>query len=323
MNTLVLKRAWIGQELLVLVLFLVALCAPLRGQGKALDLTGYIDENGAITVQRHGDTVDPYFALQALLLAQTHGLDTAAPAAAWFDWLATRYQARQLLDRHCKNEAGWWPCKSADADDASLALWLAFLKTRHPGPLKSARVAALTQLARRDLEALRDRRTGLYRVSPRLPHSLFMDNLEVWSVQARPSLARAIQSTFWDPQLQIYRVSTQSAHPHPMAVFYPDATAQIYPLLMKFPHIPGGPAAFYSAWMAQHRRSWLAQMHTDFAWGLIALLAWEQGDLETVACWQQQALPLRHGLHWTVTDEVVFQILPSPPLSLTTLQDCT
>lgn len=305
------------------MLLVLAACMPALGRSKALDLSGYIDGHGAISVQQHGDTVDPYFALQALLLAHAHGLDTAVPAAAWFDWLSARYQSSARLDRYCKNEAGWWSCKSADADDASLALWLGFLKTRHLGPLQAARVAALAQRARRDLQALRDRKTGLYRVSKRLPHSLFMDNLEVWSVLASPPLARAIQATFWDPQLQIYRVSTQTAHPHPMAVFYPDATAQLYPLLVKFPHLPAGAAVFYRQWMAQHRRPWLAQMHTDFAWGLIALLAWEQGDLETMACWQQQAQPLRHGAHWTVTDEVVFQILPPPPLSPSTPEDCT
>jgi len=39
--------------------------------GPPLDLRGYMDSSGAITVHHNGQSVDPYFALQALLLA--HG----------------------------------------------------------------------------------------------------------------------------------------------------------------------------------------------------------------------------------------------------------
>lgn len=300
----------------------LACCSPALGS-KTLDLTGYIDETGAITVQRNGDTVDPYFALQALLLADAHGLDTSAPASGWLNWLAPRYEASSRLDRYCKRQSQWWSCKSADADDASLALWLAFLQARPSGAGNTVRISALKQQARQDLQALQDRRTGLYRVSKKIPHNLFMDNLEVWSVQPSKRLERAIQRAFWDGHLQIFRVSTQPDHPYPMAVFYPDATAQLYPLLMKFPHIPGGKPAFYKQWMAKYRQLWLGQMPTDFAWGLVALAAWEQGDFETVLCWQARALPLRHGLHWTVTDEVVFQIISSPLPSSTSTEDCT
>lgn len=300
----------------------LACCSAALGS-KTLDLTGYIDETGAITVQRNGDTVDPYFALQALRLAKAHGLDTSAPASDWFHWLAPRYEASSRLDRYCKRQSQWWSCKSADADDASLALWLAFLQAHPPGSGNTVRISALKQQARRNLQALQDRRTGLYRVSKQVPHSLFMDNLEVWSVQPSARLTRAIQGAFWDGHLQIFRVSTQPDHPHPMAVFYPDAAAQLYPLLMKFPFIPGGAPAFYKHWMARHRHTWLNQMPTDFAWGLVALAAWEQGDFETVRCWQERAAPLRHGLHWTVTDEVVFQITSPPFPSQPSPEDCT
>ena len=56
----------------------------------ALDLTGYAEADGAITIQHKGDTIDPYFALQALLLAKEHGLDTSRVAARWADWLVQR-----------------------------------------------------------------------------------------------------------------------------------------------------------------------------------------------------------------------------------------
>lgn len=318
--------SWQRQLMLQVLALCLAWCSPALSSGKALDLTGYTDETGAITVQRHGETVDPYFALQALLLAKAHGLDTSAVATDWLNWLATRYEASARLDRHCKRNSTWWSCKSADADDASLALWLAFLQTQAPVAQQTARISTLKQQARRSLQALQDRRTGLYRVSAQIPHSLFMDNLEVWSVRPTPRLTRAIFHTFWDAQLQIFKVTTQTDHPHPMAVFYPDAAAQLYPLLVKFPRIPGGAPALYKRWIARHRHTWLSQMPTDFAWGLLALVAWEQGDSETVHCWQERAAPLRHGLHWTVTDEVVFQIVApfsSSPSSPTSQEDCT
>jgi hypothetical protein len=301
----------------------LALGAPSVGHSKALDLRGYIDSTGAITVQHGGDTVDPYFALQALLLARAHGLDIAQQAPEWTRWLATHYVATGQLGRYCKTRLGWAQCKPADGEDASLALWLKFLKSVPAKQLKTTQLPALKKRANQDLRALYDPSTGVYRVSHDIPYSLFMDNLEVWSAQPSPGLARAIQHTFWDETLQVYRITTQTEHPHPMAVFYPDATAQLYPLLLKFPGIPGGASAFYRQWITQHRHRWLSQMASDFPWGVIALTAWEQGDLQTVQCWQQHAMPLRHSLHWTVTDEVVAQILPPPPDGSLLQKDCT
>lgn len=296
---------------------------PASGHSKALDLTGYMDDTGAITVQHRGDTVDPYFALQALLLAHAHGLQISEQAPRWSNWLATHYLATGQLGRYCQTRLGWAQCKPADADDASLALWLSFLNTVPPRQLKTARLSVLKNRAAKALQALRDPKTGLYRVSRDIPHSLFMDNLEIWSTQPTAALARAIQTAFWDEALQVYRVTTQTAHPHPMAVFYPDAVAQMYPLLLKFPGIAGGVQASYRHWMVQHRHRWLSQMASDFPWGLMALVALEQGDLHTVQCWQQQALPLRHSAHWTVTDEVIAQILPPLPETPLPLKDCT
>ena len=298
----------------------LALCSLGSSGGQRLELSGYLDAHGAISVQHQGDLVDPYFALQALLLADAHGLDTADPAAAWLRWLTPHYLATGRLDRHCRQDRQWHACQRADADDASLALWLRFLHTvAEPGP----QVRPSAMRARRSLQALRDRHTGLYQVSPQLPVHLLMDNLEVWSALPSPQLAQAIQHHFWDPERQIYRVSTQANHPHPQNNFYPDATAQLYPLSVQFPLVPGGAAAHYRQWMARYRSAWLSQMDTDFAWGLIALMAWTHRDLETVRCWQQKALHLRHGQHWTITDEVVFQIVPLLPRSLSTQEICT
>ena len=304
-------------------MLLLGMCTATVSFSKMLDLTGYQDDTGAITVQRGGDTVDPYFSLQALVLANAHGLDISAQASPWSQWLTKQYRTTGQLHRFCKQDHQWVACKPADAEDASLALWLTFLNTVPTQKLQTPQLPRLQKRVRTALQELRDPQSGLYKVSRQIPHSLFMDNLEVWSAAPTRRHALAIQRVFWDADLEIYRVSTQADHPHPMAVFYPDAAAQLYPLLMKFPSIPSGASAFYKQWMAKHRRQWLSLMRTDFPWGLIALVAWEQGDLPTVICWQLHALPLRHGMHWTVTDEVIAQILPPQPESPMTPEDCT
>lgn len=287
-----------------------------HAQSQALNLRGYTDASGAITVQHLGDTVDPYFALQALGLAQTHGLDISSYALPWARWVVQRYQEAGHIGRYCQSlqhkAPTWRWCKPPDADDSTLALWLQFLH-RLPNSVRAQLpIDALQARATQDLRRLHDPDTGLYHVSPHIRYSLFMDNLEVWSAWPSTSFALAIQSKFWDSKLQIYRVSTQAAHPHPGKHFYPDATAQIFPLLVDFPHVPGGAASHYTRWMQLHRSQWLAQSGREFPWGLIALVAWRQGDMSSVRCWQQRALPHRHSALWTITDEVVAQILPSP-----------
>ena len=292
-----------------------------QAQPQVLDLRGYTDATGAITVQYQGDTVDPYFALQALGVAQSHGLDISPYALAWARWLAQRYQEAGHIGRYCQSGVKplttWRWCKPPDADDSSLALWLQFLHRLPSSVRDQLPIDTLQARAAQDLRQLNNPATGLYHVSPHIRHSLFMDNLEVWSAWPSPSLARAIQRTFWDPALQLYRVSTQASHPHPDTHFYPDATAQIYPLLWDFPLASGNAQAHYTRWMKQHRARWLAQSGHEFPWGLVALVAWRQGDWPSVRCWQQRALPHRHSALWTVTDEVIAQILPRPPMTPT------
>ncbi|OZB44957.1 MAG: hypothetical protein B7X46_06390 [Thiomonas sp. 15-66-11] len=283
-----------------------------------LDLSGYAGDSGAISIQFHGDTVDPYFALQALLLAQQNGLSIAAYSTKWANWLLARQKPDATFDRFCRNGPVWAPCKTADADDSLLALWLKFLRTmpaelkRNPAWRHSEKVSQLA------LSRLVDPSRGIYLVSPVYQHGLFMDNLEVWSGKpnraaaenaAHPSLAESIDKTFWDSKTKRFLVSTQPGQEQVKPAFYPDAVAQIYPLLENYPLIPGGAHAWYAQWIKQYRGLWLRQVHTDFAWGLVALVAWKQGDVGSARCWLRTTLPFRHTAHWTVTDEVVVQIL--------------
>ena len=65
----------------------------------------------------------------------------------------------------------------------------------------------------------------------------------------------------------------------------------------------------YRDWMRQHRASWLSQSKTDFAWGLVAIVALKARDFETAGCWLRYTAGARGSAHWIVTDEVVHQIL--------------
>jgi hypothetical protein len=275
-----------------------------------LDLGRYADADGAISVQHAGHTIDPYFALQALVLAHESGLDIRTHARPWARWLLARQKPDATFDRFCRRGPVWGPCKTADADDALLALWMRFLDLpgnvdpRDPAWDRS-RAASAATLAR-----LFERRRGIYLVSPVFQHGLFIDNLEVWHATRRPSaLATSIYRAFWSPAAGRFLVSTQAEQAHAAPRFYPDAVAQIFPIVVNFPELPGAARDYYAAWMRRHRGEWLAQVRADFAWGLIALAAWRQGDRVSAGCWLREVAPHRHGDHWTVTDEAVLQVL--------------
>lgn len=304
-----------------LVLALLSSCTI--GLARRLDLSGYTDVSGAISVQYQGSTVDPYFALQALWLAQSQGMDISTHAGPWARWMAHAYTHTGQLGRYCRIHTLWQWCKAADADDASLALWLYFLHRLPAGELDRLQVSRLQTQARKDLADLKNPEIGVYKVSAQHSNSLFMDNLEIWATDPDTDLARAISAVFWDPVHQRFHVSTQEGQAHASHNFYPDAAAQIYPLVVGFADVPGGTHAYYRQWMRAHRAQWLKLAGKDFPWGLIAWVAWQQGDDMTVRCWQQAAFPFRHSYFWTVTDEVVAQILPPPTSPFPDKKDCT
>lgn len=315
---------------LALMLALAGMHAPACAQPGAerpapgrLDLTGFAQADGAITTLRGGDIADPYFAVQALLLAAENGLDARADTLRWLAWLAPRQKPDGTFDRYCRAGAGWHACKHADADDALLALWMKLVRSAGP----DAPPAALATLPRgeRALARLYDQSRGVYLVSPRFPHGLFMDNLEVWSyhagrrdpagrAQAR-RLRRAIHDVFWQPADRRFLVSTQPEQVSAPPAFYPDAVAQIFPLLFGYPALPAPARDYYRAWMQAHRATWLDQAPYDFAWGVLALIALRQHDLESARCWLRETAHLRHSSHWTVSDEVARQILEARGLA--------
>ncbi|MGB4115495.1 MAG: hypothetical protein WBK51_02995 [Polaromonas sp.] len=296
-----------------------------------LDLQGYADANGAIAILNAGDTTDPYFALQALLLAHDNGLDITVPATKFANWLVSRQKPDGTFDRFCLSATkAWVSCKTADADDSLLALWMRLLETMPEQLAKNPVWQGSHAVSKKSLDYLFQPSRGIYMVSPVYLHGLFMDNLEVWSLkahskQSKPAevdkLAQGIHNTFWQPVNKSFLVSTQLEQRTQKPLFYPDHVAQIFPLLVDFPILPQNAKQYYKNWMQMHRAEWLRQGDADYPWGLLAVLAVRQGDEPSARCWLRETSGMRHSRRWAVTDEAAYQILASrriTPASKTT-----
>ena len=286
-----------------------------------LELQRYLDETGAITILNAGDTADPYFALQALLLAHENGMDISVPAVKFADWLVTHQKPDGTFDRFCKSAAKKWvSCKTADADDSLLALWMRLMDTMPEKMDTNPAWAKSYVISKKALDNLYQPSRGVYMVSPVYLHGLFMDNLEVWSHKAHAKklkpgeldkLAQDIYKTFWQPVNKQFLVSTQLEQQTQKPLFYPDHVAQVFPLLVGFPILPQSASTHYKNWMRLHRTEWLKQGVTDYPWGLLAVLALRQGDEPSARCWLRETSGMRHSDRWAVTDEVAFLILGS------------
>jgi len=287
-------------------------------QAARLDLGNYMDPTGAITVLHKGPSSDPYFALQALLLAHDNGMDISATGQRFAEWLVPRQKPDGTFDRFCKTPEGWASCKTADADDSLLAMWIRLLLVL-PADVRAKPVYAKSIAASKvALARLYQPSRGVYMVAPVTLHGLFMDNLEVWSLFATPGmtgeppaaeLARTVHATFWDKVNRRFMVSTQLEQQGQPQTFYPDAVAQIFPQMVGFPLLPAEAGAHYREWMGKHRKEWLQQSVKDYPWGIIAVLAVNRGDTGSARCWLRQSTPMRHSTRWAVTDEVSYQIL--------------
>ena len=291
-----------------------------------LELTGYTDSSGAIAVLNNGKSVDPYFAMQAILLAHDNAMDVTDITEKFIDWLLPLQKPDGTFDRFCKTaESKWIACKVADADDSLLALWMRLLQTM-PAKLNQNQLLMKSYLISQiSLERLYQPSRGIYMVSPVYLHGLFMDNLEVWSHKSRlklpgqqaeaAKLGKAIRETFWNSTSQRFLVSTQLEQRSEKPMFYPDHVAQIFPLLVNFPRGLSDDRTFYSAWMSAYRSEWLVQSKTDYPWGLIAVLALRQNDKPSAQCWLREAAASRHSTRWAVTDETAYQIVTSRGLT--------
>lgn len=295
-------------------------------QAPELVLGGYQRADGAITLYHHGDRVDPYFAGMALLAGDAAGMDVRRAATAWIEWALKVQRADGRFDRYCLAGGAWRACDVADADDSALAVWIELLVKLAPAAGMPTAWAASMERALAYLERLIEPKRGTFVISEDLPVGLFMDNTEVYRAyqavggyhrargnaraarqwqQKSEALRAAIWREFWMPAQGRYRVSLQ---PGTHDGFYPEVVAQLYPILAGMPE-PRDSARAYRDWMARHESAWQLQADTDFPWGLVALVAWRQGDEPRVRCWLQRAAPYRYSPRWNAVEEAVFASL--------------
>lgn len=285
------------------------------------NLEGYQHDSGAIPILYKGNMTDPYFALQAILLAHDNGMDTSAAAEKFANWLVGRQKPDGTFDRFCFGDAkSWMSCKPADADDSLLALWMRLLETMPNQLSKNPAWMKSYITSKKALDNLFQPSRGIYMVSPVYLHGLFMDNLEVWSLKTQAKaynkaeadkLAQSIRQTFWQGASNSFLVSTQIEQQTQKPLFYPDHVAQIFPLLVDFPLLPQNAKLYYKNWMRTHRAEWLRHGETDYPWGLLAVLALRQGDEPSARCWLRETSAMRRSDRWAVTDETAFLILAS------------
>lgn len=296
----------------------------------ALDLGTFQAPDGAITVTEGGAIVEPYFALKALLIAKHAGIDVTVPTTRFMAWMVTGatpggIQNWPRFRRSCRADPGaaWTPCAKADADDALIGLWLdtlAEVPTASPGRIDRAE-------SDKALGALYLQASGVYEINATTPVALLMDNAEIAeSFQDRARLAKARREPHTAAKLDARYLALVAALPKvfpssaglPAAstqtsdtvAFYPD---QVLPMFLEEENIPmrrfSPPLLTYDAWMVRYREAWLSGDADAYPWGLVALVADRHNDEPTVDCWLQRAETLRHGAHWNVMEEAVWQSL--------------
>src|SRR5882757_5271075 len=143
----------------LLPIFLLLLApSPAHASPQNLVLDLYQTPDGAITVNEHGNFVDPYFANRALTLADESGVDVRAIAERWIPWLMAHQLSDGRFERYCKSGGSdWSPCKPSDADDAGLAVWLELLYRLAPQSGLPATWQVSAARANKYLGGLRDK----------------------------------------------------------------------------------------------------------------------------------------------------------------------
>jgi hypothetical protein len=292
-----------------------------------LQLTCFAYSDRALTVHAGGDFVDPYFVNRALLTARDIGIDISDVATGWVEWALNYQRSDGRFDRYCHGGGNrWQSCAEADADDAVLALWQQLLYELNPSAAHNGAWQDSVSRAAVQLDGLLNAQRGVYYIAQTQPTGLFMDNVEIFDAlntiaqQQRAigaksaaskttaratTLARAINTVFWQPSAQRYAVATQD---YETEAFYPHVVAQIYPWLFDMPS-PLKAKDAYQAWLAKHGETWLAFEQDKYPWGLVAVAADKLGDTKTARRWLERASSLRYTARWNILEEAIFQAL--------------
>ena len=319
----------------LLSFLLIAVClysSSFSAYSGAIELDGYQDRQGAITVHYQGEFVDPYFAIKSLLVAHEAGLDIQQAGYAWIRWLIPRQRANGLFDRFCLvDSVEWRACENADSDDALLAMWIELLYVMAPSDGVPHVWQTSMEKAKSQFERLHDKRTGIYRISVSNQAGLFMDNVEIYAAlraisreQKRLGAHASARVTYKQAVALRHRI-TQVFRPDANAPFlvstqvlqderfYPHEVAQVYPWLHHMPTNSMNVRADFNAWLQHYGEGWLSFEKDVYPWGLVALTALTLGDFQTARCWLNRAAVLRNGDRWNVLEETVFQVISKSP----------
>ena len=309
--------------LLLLVVVLV-FGTGVVAQAQKFEAGRYASADGALLLNESGNYVEPYFATKALLVAESSGLDDKSTALSWINWLLPRQRSDGRFDRYCRKANAWTQCGSADADDSMLALWMELLYRNAPDSGLPAEWQRSAGLARSYLRTLRNERLGVYHVSHRNHSALFMDNVEVYAALAEVSrnerrfgnvadaeaderaaadLARSIDNVFWNKRQRRFLPSNEKSRP----AFYPDVVAQTYPWLAGMPTPEGDARQAWARWRQVFAPMWLDNRYDPHAWGLVAVVAVEVGDVRTAGCWLGRAAVHRGDGQWNILEEAAYQ----------------
>jgi len=280
--------------------------------------------DGAMTVFAQGDYVEPYVAIEALLVAHRLGVDVQAPAVGFANWLLPYQQANGTFPRICRSGAsgtsgGWSVCGQADADDSQAVFWCLLVNEILHGPPQLLASCSLSLL---HLATLWDPKRTTFQAFADRPEAYFADNVEVtgalkWlranpkaslqyalELAALPStkqmmdgLARAYGYQ-WNGALDPARVSLP---PTPYG-FYPTAVAPVYPWVHD---LETGPAAQrkWAVWKFRYGQAWLSGKADPFPWGLIAWAAYKLGDTPTALKWLRATPQWRAAGRWNLMEE--------------------
>lgn len=304
---------------------LALFCLLLPARAPALNLGAYQRPDGAITVHRGGDVVDPYFAIKALWAARQLGDPASVETRAWIGWLLPRQEEDGRFARYCERDGRWEACAAADADDALLAMWIELLHQAAPAAL-SPLWAKSAQRAEQALERLRQGTKGVYHVSAENDYALLMDNTEIYAALRRTgelrqragdreggrrylerakSLRLAMGRVFRPLGTGMMRWTTLPASGE--ARFYPDHVAHLYPWLHGMDTSVFGPMIGWQDWLVQYKDGWLSLTVDDYPWGLVALLAFRNGSGDEVERWLATAGLMSDGERWNVLEEAILQ----------------
>ncbi len=320
-------------------LIIAILAAAAMESCLALDMSGYQNADGAITVHSKGDNVDPYFAMKALWVSRQ--LDDPAPleSLSWIGWLMPRQKEDGSFARYCQKDGEWRECERSDADDSMLALWIELLYETAPRHRLPFDWIASENRAEKGLKSLRNPVSGLYRTGFDSKESLLMDNVEVYEalkriggilehsgdrIRARRFLKLA--SDLRNSMSRIFRADRNgilrwSTDDHSRGTFYPYAVADLYPWMHRMDTKGFGKMESWDEWLKQYGQIWLSRSGDSYPWGLVAFLALREHSYRYVDSWIANAAALRGGENWDVLEEAVLQGLARQNLKLPDIEE--